>query len=207
MHYNSFYQNTELTQEISKKLNCSLRNTQICELLSPDNEIPPEMLDNFIVFGGKEYRTKLFDLHWEQQKMRISKNGDITYNHIYENIWKPTISSCLLFLNGIYTKSLLLSDIKKLSVQNLGKQLQLLCSAMHKCYPNRLAFCKPFNWITGVVKHIEICQKFINNPKHIDAIEFCLKLKESLHLKGDFLDITNVWNCVSEMCSCVLVCL
>ena len=196
---------TELTQEISKKINFSLHATQIRELLSPDNEIPPEMLNNFIVFG-KEYRTKLFDLHWQQQKTGLSKNDDITYSHVYENVWKPTISSCLLFLNGIYTKSLLLSDIKKLSVQNLGKQIQLLSSAMLKCYPNKLSFCEPFNWITGVVKHIEICQKFINNPEHLDAIRFCLKFKKSLQLTGDFLDITNVWNCVSKMFSCMLVC-
>ena len=156
------------------------------------------MLNNFIVFG-KECRTKLFDFHWEQHKTRLSKNDDITYSHIYENIWKPTISSCLLFLNEIYTKSLLLSDIKKLNIQNLNRQLQLLCSAMYNCYPTKLSFSKPFYWITGVVKHIEICQKFISNPEHIQAIKFCLNLKESLQLKGDFSDITNLWKCVSRL--------
>ena len=160
------------------------------------------MLDNFIVFG-KEYHSKLFDFHWEQQKTRLSRNDDITYSHIYENVWKPTVSSCLLFLNGLYTKSLLLSDIKELSIQNLSRQLEILCSAMHKCYPTKLSFCEPFNWITGVVKHIKVCQKFIGNPDHLNAIKFCLKLKESLQLKGDFSDIANLWKCVSSLYICI----
>ena len=154
------------------------------------------MLDNFTVFG-KDYHTKWFDFQWKKHKAKLSNDGNITYTYIYENVWKPTISSCVSLLNGIFTKSLPLSDIKELYIQNLATQLERLCSAMHNCYPRRLSFSKPFSWIKGVAKHIEICQKFINNPEHIDAIKFCLKLKESLQLKGDFSDITNVWKCVS----------
>ena len=154
------------------------------------------MLDNFLVFG-KNYRTKWFNFQWEKQKSKLSKDNNITYTYIYENVWKPTISSCVSLLNGLFAKSLSLNDIKELSIQNLTTQLEHLCSAVHNCYPRKLSFSEPFNWIKGVAKHIVICQKFINNPEHVDAIIFCLKLKESLQLKGDFSDITNVWKCVS----------
>lgn len=156
------------------------------------------MLDYFIFFG-KEHHTKLFDLQWKQHKSNLSGDGDITFSCIYEKVWKPTISSCLSLLNGIFTKSLLLTDIsKKLNIQTLGSQLEILCTAMHKCYPKELSFSEPYSWIAERVNHIEVYMNFVKKSENVSALKYCLKLRELLQLKGDFLDITKLWKCVSK---------
>lgn len=165
-------------------------------MMSTDNKVPPEMLENFIVFG-EECHSELFDSQWKRLSADI-KDADITFNCIYERIWKPTISNCLSFLNKVYTKSLSLSDVKKLSIQNLARDLQHLCCAMYKCYQSELSFCEPFNWVKDVVKHIGVYQKIVTNTSsHLSALKFCLRMKELLQLQEDFPDINDLLKCVS----------
>ena len=155
------------------------------------------MLNNFIIFG-KKYHSKWFDSRWEEQVNCFAPtDADKTFDCIYENVWRPTISNCLSFLNRMCTKSLPLSDIKTLATQYLYIQLEPLCLAMQKCYKTEVSFHQPNQWIREVIKHIEIYQNFVNNPEHISALKFCLKLKESLQLKGDFSDILVIWKYVS----------
>ena len=177
-------------------MNGSLHEKKVCELVPPDYKIPLEMLENFIVFG-KEDHSKWFDLQWKQQVDCLALGDNITFDYIYRNVWKPAISNCLSFLNRMYTKSLPLCDIKTLPTQNLYSQLEPLCSAMEKCYKTEISFHKPYQWIREAIRHINVYQKFVDNSEHISALNFCLKLKESLQLKGDFSDITVVWKCVS----------
>ena len=184
-------------------MKANLYGKKVCELAPPDYKIPIEMLENFVVFG-KEHHSKWFDSQWEQQVN--SSAPEISFDCIYENVWKPVISNCLSFLNRMYKKSLPLSDIKTLATQNLYSQLKPLCCAMQKCYKAEIFFSGPYEWIRQVIKHIEVYQKIVNNSRHIiNALNFCLKLRESLQLKGDFSDITVVWKCVSTH-NCIYVC-
>ena len=187
----------ELEKKISK-LKDTLHCKKVSELVSPDYKIPPEMLENFIVFV-EEHHSKWFDLQWQKQMSCLAlTDGSITFNYIYESVWKPVISKCLLFLNGLYNKSLPLCDIKMLDTQNLVvKQLEQLCSAMQNCYKAKVSFCSSNKWITEVIKHINVYKRFISKSEHINALKFCLKLKESLQMKGDFKDITDTGRCVS----------
>jgi len=167
---------TELTKGITDQR--EMMSTEINSICFRENEINDEMLANLPIFGVK-YKNSVFDFEWKQNST-VSINS---WADVYDKIWKPTIDRCKKILTEICDKSYKLDNFLKFKAT--GDHLEKLCLAMMEC--GYWSDSQPdFNkWITEVKAHITVFLKVFSNLQS-NGIEYCMKLKEQLELKGDF---------------------
>ena len=158
----------------------------------------PEMFECFLIFG-KECRNGFFDMMWQKSCEKfyasLADKNSISFCDIYEQVWKPTIANCHSLLDGLFQKSITVSEVKHLSKQkDIHKHLTLLCAAMHQCYPKtKSAFPEPKTWVSDVTKDIsQLLTAFNHLEKLNSALTYCLTLKDCLKLKGDFSDLKDL---------------
>jgi len=198
-----------LTENIFNKTQIDLSNKQISDICVvkngklecvyfSKNELPPqEMLEMFIIIGQNEF----FDHLWKQAKENLDASGDISFTDIFENVWKPTILNCQSLLSKIHKKSITVEEIRVYeSIQDIGKQILALYSGMQKCFPDSISFTKsnpPNKWIKEVNDHITLFHKAYSEV-HKNGLEYCLSLKNSQSLTGDFSMIQELNDQVSK---------
>ena len=193
----------DIIERVSVELKSPLREKKIVEICTatPDGHIKCvcfsidldlEMFEYFLIFG-KKCKNDFFDLMWQEHCRKfydsVADKKNISFCDIYEQVWKPTIVNCQALLVGLYKRSITVSDVKHLSEQkDIDKHLTPLCAAMHQCYPEtKSVFPESEKWVSGVSKDInQLLGAFTYLEKLNEALNYCLNLKERLHLKGDF---------------------
>ena len=200
----------DLTQDICKEINdnnddklCTKRICDVCEVHEvkdkssyiytcfSTSELENEMIQNFKMCG--KYNSglninKVFEYFWDQQikLSAIATVKDVSFDSVYNQVWKPTISKCLSLFKG---KTVTLEEIEKLyQIHSFSTQLSILCASLHTCYPKSLeSLHLPDEWVTQTVEHIALYYNEIaNNPKCGEATNVILKVQTSLKLEGDF---------------------
>jgi len=198
----------DVTKSISDQLNCDLKTKEISSLcvdIDNDNfrcihlsidKLPRDMIEHFIVFGNK-YKSKLFELIWEEKESQFCDKQDltgITFSDIHKQVWTPTMKSCKNLLHKLCDKSFTYSDIKNFAhVGNIEDHVIALYNAMHQCYPAFVSsLSEPQHWIPQAVKNITLYQDFASNTDQVNVVKLCLKTKELLRVKGDFSVVYNL---------------
>jgi len=163
-----------------------MEQNQLKFIYLSESELPPrEMLEKLMVLG-KECKNCFFEYFWSQNGAEMSANDDVSFQLIMKKVWKPTILNCENILCTFQNKSISIKEMRKYeSLQNIGFHLNALCSGMHKCYSNSESFPSPGVWIQQLVNHINLFSRIFGNG-NINISEYCLSLKESLGLEGDF---------------------
>ena len=169
------------------------------------NELPPrEMLENLVVLG-KEYKSCFFEHFWNQNSADLSakaNDDDVSFQRIISGVWKPTISNCESLLREFHNRSMKIEEMKKYgSLKVIGNHLNALCSGIHKCHPHSTSFPAPGIWIQQVVNHIDMIMKVFGDV-NVNIAEYCLSLKESLGLEGNFTKLMelNQVSVVNQAC-------
>lgn len=163
------------------------------------------MMEHFIVFNN----SKLFEFIWDKFSDRLDKTG-ITFSDIYRNLWNPVITCCKDLLYKVYHKSFTYSDIEPFAadVENVNIQLTALHDAMCQCYSSLVSSLPDSTkWLPQAVKNVTMYLDFAKcamqanrNTTQVDLVQLCLKLKELLRLKGDFLAVNHLDDQVSICC-------
>ena len=192
-----------ICQEITDNGDNELYSKQICSVCKTEDdgtykctcfstsELENEMINNFSICGkcNGDFN-KVFEYCWYQQiKMStITTVKDISYNCVYEQVWKPTIKHCQSLLSKLKDKTVTLEEVEILyQIDNLALHLSVLCKAMHQCYPNLSeSLSLADKWVPQTLAHITLYHNIANNPKCAEAANVILKVKTSLKLKGDF---------------------
>ena len=160
------------------------------------------MIDNFSICGkcNGDFN-KVFEYCWDQQikQSAITKDQNVSYNSVFNTVWKPTIERCQSLLSKLKDKTITLQEAEILyQVDKLCLHLSVLCKAMHQCYPElSKSFSLSDNWVSQTVAHIAFYHEFSINPKCIEAANVILKVKKSLKLEGDFKIIEDLAKHVS----------
>jgi len=158
------------------------------------------MLEMFIIIG-KEFRNDFFDHLWKQSAETLDTSSGVSFQDIYENVWKPTILNCQSLLSKFHDKSVTIEEIQAYeNIQDIGKQLRVLHSGIQVCFPNYTLSTRsnpPNKWIKGVEDHITLLNNTYN-PVHKNGLEYCLSLKSSLSLTGDFSMVQKLEDQVSK---------
>jgi len=158
------------------------------------------MLDMFITVG-KKFRNDFFDHLWKQSAETLNISGDVSFQDIYENVWKPTILNCQSLLSKFHDKSVTIEEIQAFkNFQEIGKQLLALYSGIQVCFPNYSLFTRsnpPNKWIKKVEDHITLLHNTYSMV-HKNGLEYCLSLKNSLSLTGDFSMVQKLCDQVSK---------
>ena len=205
----SFLDLTEvICQEINDNSNDKLCNKQICTVCDIEDNgnykctcfstscLENEMVQNFIICGKYNgILNEIFECCWDHQiKLNISATTDVSYNSIYELVWKPTISQCQSLLCKLQDKTISLNEVESLyQIENFSLQLSALCDAMHKCYPSfKESLPPPHEWVPHTLSHIVIYHEIANNPQCTKAARIILQVRASLKLKGDFKTIEDL---------------
>ena len=192
-----------ISQEVNENSNVKLADKQISEICKVEDdgsynyicfstsEVCDEMINNFIICGKcNEDFNKVFEYCWNHQikKSTITAVQDISYNCVYEEVWKPTIKQCQSLLIKLKDKTVTLEEVEILyQFDNLSLHLSILCKAMHQCYPNLSeSLPLPDKWILQTLSHIALYYEIANNPKCTEAANVILKVKKSLMLEGNF---------------------
>lgn len=222
----------DLTQVICKEINDNsddkLKDKQVCEVMGTDDHkctcftisnLEDEMIQNFIIFG--QYNgglNKIFEYCWDQQVILsgIKHNTDVSFNSVYNLVWKKTIVQCKLLLSKLNDKSVTLKEVENLYhlfickdktsngnemqclLKSLSPQLSALCNAIHQCYPSSTeSFLLSNEWIPQMVEHIAYYHEVVNDSKCIEAAVVIMKVKKSLKLEKEFKIVEDFANCVS----------
>ena len=214
----------DLTQVICKEISdnsddklASKQISQVCRveddgtwkyLCFTTSELNSEMLHNLILFGKYSGDfNKIFEYCWDQQiKLSdITTIKDVSYDSVYEKVWKPTVKQCQLLLSVLRDKSITLEEVEFLyRMQNFSLQLLVLCNAMHQCYPKPSeSLILATSWVSNTVSHIERYHEIANNPKCKEAAKVILDVKASLELKGDFKIIEDL---AKHVCAYIVNC-
>ena len=201
-------------QEINDNSDIKLANKQICQVCKVEDdgtlncicfstsELEDEMIHNFSICGkcnGDFNRVFEYCWHHQMQQTPTTKGQDVSYNSVFNTVWKPTIKQCQSLLSKLKDKTVTLKEAEILyQIYNLCSQLSDLCKAMHQCYPElNKSLPLPDNWVSQTVAHIALYHEFANNPKCNEAASVILKVKESLKLEGDFKIIEHLAEYVS----------
>ena len=147
------------------------------------------MLHNLILCGKHNGDfNKVFKYCWDQQLSAVTTDKDITYDSVYEKVWKPAITKCQSLLSRLKDKSVTLEEVEILyKIQNFALQLSVLCKAMHQCYPNLSeSLPLPDKWVQQIEAHITLYHEIANNPNCAEAATVILDIRQSLELEGDF---------------------
>ena len=190
--------------EINDNSDTKLANKQISQVCKVENdgtlkcicfstsELENEMIHNFTIYGkcNGDFN-KVFEYYWEQQiqQSAITKGQDVSYNSVFNTVWKPTIKQCQSLLFNLKDKTVTLEEVEILyQIDNLSLQLSGLCKAMHKCYPElNESLPLPDNWVSQTVAHFALYHEITDiHPKCSEAVKVILKVKKSLKLEGDF---------------------
>ena len=190
-----------ICQEISDNSDDKLYSKHICNLCETEDdgsykcicfsmsELKSEMLHNFSVCG--KYNgdfNRVFEYCWDQKLSTITTVKDISFDSVYEKVWKPTIEQCQLLLSRLKDKSVTLEEVEILyKMQKFSSQLSVLCNAMHQCYPkHNESLTLDTSWVSQTVAHVALYHEIANNPKCKVAAKVILDVKASLKLEGDF---------------------
>ena len=204
-----------ICHEINDNSDDKLYNKQICTVCEvKDNgsynyacfstfNLKDEMVENIFVFGRYNGgHNKVFKYCWNQQikLSAITTVKDISFDSVYEQVWKPTISQCHWLLSQLKNKTMTLEGVEKLyQIDNFCSQLSALCNAMHQCYPkSKETLPSTHEWVPQTVAHIALYHEVANDPKGTDAANVILKVQTSLKLKGDFKIIEDLANHVRK---------
>ena len=190
-------------QEITDNSDNELYSKQICSVCKTEDdgtykctcfstsELENEMIKNFSICGtcNGDFN-KVFEYCWNQQKelSARTKDKDVSYDSVFEKVWKPTIERCQALLSKLKDKTVTLQEVEILyQMDNLSLHLSVLCKAMQQCYPNLSEpLSLPDKWVPQTIAHIALYHNIANNPKCAEAANVILKVKTSLKLKGDF---------------------
>ena len=181
----------------------------------PSAIMESEMIQNFITCGKcNDDLNKLFEYCWNQQAINIK---DVSFDSIYNLVWKKTIEQCQQVLLELNNRSVTLKETETLcqlfapkdqivtpnensglcQIECFSSQLTALCEAMHQCYPSsKKLFPLPTKWIPDTISYIALYNEVVNDTKCTEAATVILKVKASLKLKGDFQIVENLANCV-----------
>ena len=204
----------ELAKSVSDQVNCNLKSKPISSICQVGNnnqltctcfsfaELPPrKMLEGLMVLA-KEFHNYIFEYFWKKNSESFSASKqnmeDVLFSEVHEKVWKPTISNCQVLLCKIHDKSVTFAELSVYGhLQDLDSHLQALCSGMCKCYPSSNSLPLPGEWIRQAVNHFMSFQRFSNSIKK-NGIAYCLLLKESLKLKGEFSVVEDLNKQVSQ---------
>ena len=205
----------ELARSISDQVNRNLHGEKISSICQIDSnnqvtftgfsfpEPPPsEMIEGLTVLA-KEYHNNIFEYAWKKNSESFCMNrqnmSDVSFSDVTEKVWKPTIFDCQMLLSKVYDKSITLAEVMVYGhLEDLDHHLQTLCLGMCKCFPNSKSFPTPGEWIKHVINHMITLQRFSVGTKK-NGIAYCLTLKESLKLKGNFSVLEDLHQQVSYM--------
>ena len=187
------------------------------------SQLEDEMIQSFIRFGRyNDGFNKVFKYYWEQQigSSKIKMVKDVSFDDVYQLVWKKTTAQCQLVLVELNNKSITLKEIESLhklfipKVANIAldenerqcqreafsSQLCALCNAIHPCYPCSSDVLPPPNtWIPQTVAYIELYNALVVDSKCTEAARVIMKVKKSLKLENDFKIIEDLANRVCFM--------
>ena len=176
------------------------------------------MIQNFVICGKcNGNANKIFEYCWNQQIVSsgIKDDKDVSFDSVYNLIWKKTIEQCQQVLFKLRNKTTTLRETETLyqlftpkdktvtpnenarhcQIEIFSSQLTALCEAMHQCYPSsKQLFPLSSEWIPHTVAYIAFYDEMVNDTKCTEAATVILKVKTSLKLKGDFKIIENLAN-------------
>ena len=229
----------ELTQDICNELDDNSDNklydkqvSSVCKDLGNENyectcfpfsisNVQDEMIQKFIICGKcNDGVNMIFEYYWEQQlnSSNIKMVKDVSFDSVYELVWKETIVQCQQLLSKFNGKTITLKEIESLyqifipkdtnaalnenerqcQKDNLSLQLCVLCDAMHHCYPNsRKLFPRPNEWIPQAVDDIVLYNEIVADSRCTKATNVIMKVKKSLKLEKEFKIIEHLQNRVS----------
>ena len=207
----------DVTKSISDQLNCDLRSKEInslcedvennefkCIHLSSD-EVHRNMLEHFIDFEN----IQLFDLIWEEKKTKFCNKPnttEITFAVIFQEVWKPTIKSCIELLHKLYKNSFTFSDVKYFAnMHDVNDHVTALYKTINRCYSSYISLPEPNKWIPEAVQSIKLYQDFSKSANQFNGARLCLNLKELLSVKEDFTIVKDLDNQVRICCKIVIV--
>ena len=189
----------------------------ICFPFSISN-VHDEMIQNFIICGKYNDGVNIiFEYYWKQQ-INSSNIKDVSFDSVYELVWKKTIVQCQQVLSELNDKTITLKEIeslyqlfipknanattdenkRQLQKNNLFLQLCALCDAMCHCYPtSRKLFPPPNEWIPQAVTDIVLYNEMVVDSSCTKAANVIMKVKKSLKLEKDFKIIEDLQNRVS----------
>ena len=154
------------------------------------------MMEHFTVFG-EQYNSQVFECIWENKRSQYCAKFDttsITFNDIYIQVMKPTLSNCLDLLHKLHNTSFTFSDIKDFAhISNIADHLSTLYEAMNQCYSFSLP--EPAHWVPQTEKDVKLYLEFFkiteqldfaNDVEQVNVAKLCLNLKVLLRVNGDF---------------------
>lgn len=167
------------------------------------------MMEHFTVFG-EQYSNQVFECIWENKRSQYCAKFDITgitFNDVYTQVWKPTISSCQDLLHKLHNKSFTFSDIKDFAhISNIVYHLSTLYKAIHQCFSSSIP--EAAHWVPqaeiDVKLYLEFSKiieqlDFANNVEQVNVAKLCLNFKALLRLKGDFSIVNDLDTHVSSI--------
>jgi len=162
-----------------------------CICFDSDN-LTEEMIENCIEIGTwKDNHNLLFEHFWKHNVELLDKaslNDKNFFTLVHSKVWKRTISCCESLLIKFHDKSVTLENVEEFTmVESFSEHLSALCCALQQCYPDFKSVRPSKEWIQSLMCHIEKYQsETFDHVKCADAANFVLKIKNSLHLSGDF---------------------
>ena len=170
-------------------------------------ELTEEMIENCIEIGKwKDNHNVLFECFWKQKADLLDKanlSDEIFFTVVHSEVWVPTVACCKSLLIGFYDKSVTLAKVEEFTkIERFFEHLSALCCALLQCYPDFTSVRPSEEWIPSLMRHIELYKNEIcDNIKCTNAANLIIKMKNSLHLSGDFGIVENL---VSTCRKCVL---
>ena len=179
----------------------SLEITSVCHALdSGDCEViffpmakPLECCYKHFYEVSKKYPSDLFNRFWlEKVSQVVKEDNPLTFQQVVDNVWKPVFDRCLKLLDDLKSGKLALSDVDSLFKENyssdqdhLKKDLYNLHVVINTCNESS----DNSDWIQSVTDRIG---QHWNLCNYHEAAEAFIKIRDMLHLTGDFTLVETV---------------
>ena len=166
-------------------------------------KLTEEMIENCIEIGiWKDYHNVLFEFFWKQKVDLLDKanlSDETFFTLVHSEVWVPTVSCCKSLLIEFHDKSVTLAKVEEFTkIEKFSEHLSVLCCALLQCYLDFTSVRQSEEWIPSLMRHIELYHNEIfNNIKCTNAANLIIKMKNSLHLSGDFGIVENLSKNVS----------
>ena len=132
------------------------------------------------------HRSNLFDKLWNVQLIAHNKDGTLTFDDIIKKVWVPVLKQCTDIHEQLRSSKITLTQVNQYFKQHsekqevLAQELTSIHLAVQKCHKKDATNVK---WIKAITTKM---QQYWELSTYADAAHAFLKIRDALHLTGDF---------------------
>ena len=172
---------------------CHALDSGECEVACFPMTKPLECCYKHFYEVSKKHPSDLFNRFWLKKVSQVAKEKKtLTFQQVVDNVWKAVFDQCLILLDDLKSGKLALSDVDNLFKENYSSDqdhlkqdlynLNVVINTCNKSSDNS-------DWIQSVTDRIG---QYWNLCNYHEAAEAFIKIRDMLHLTGDFTLVETV---------------